>query len=603
MDAAEDQSEANTSMVHTQIAGSTGAAPERPPERPPALPVVEAGIPGELRARPQWVVWRYEKRLKKHGTPRYTKAPFDAKTGELASRSDPSTWCGWEQALARYRAGGYDGVGLMFADGGGLVGIDLDDCRDPDTGEIKPWGVALLRLLGGYAEVSPSGAGVKVWVRGRKPEWLGTRCRRQHHDGEVEIYDKARYFAVTGRKLDGAPASSGAPDGIEPACRLVFPSDNSKAKPSGTNGRSASGLCDEQVLERALRASNGGLFSALWRGSTAGHGGDASRADAALCALLRWWCGGDTTQVDRLFRRSGLMRPKWDERRGEKTYGERTLAAVDEGEVREPDGFDGVREKFGGGKHTADSRDSQESSWEQPIELGVAAPAAPFPLDVLPDCLVRFVEESVRALNAPPDYLAVPILALAGGAIGAGRALEVSPGHEQRACIWAAAVGPPGSAKTPALDLCVAPTRAEEERIRQLWQEEMARHRQAVSEYEQDRRRRRRGGEQAEPAEGDSCPVAPPLQRLTVGDATCEALARVLADNPRGVCLVADELVGWALRMDAYRNGKGADRQFWLSAWSGTSTSVDRVKDGKEGPLWVSRPFVGVVGGLAPSRL
>jgi hypothetical protein len=79
------------------------------------------------------------------------------------------------------------------------------------------------------------------------------------------------------------------------------------------------------LLARARGAANGAAFERLWRGETGDHGGDASAADLALCAHLRFWTGGDRARMDRLFRRSGRMRPKWDERRGDRTYAERTL--------------------------------------------------------------------------------------------------------------------------------------------------------------------------------------------------------------------------------------------------------------------------------------
>src|ERR1039457_4494756 len=71
---------------------------------------------------------------------------------------------------------------------------------------------------------------------------------------------------------------------------------------------------DEDLLERARAAANGAKFARLWAGDTSEHGGDASAADLALASMLAYWCEGDLGQMDRLFRRSGLMRPKWDER-------------------------------------------------------------------------------------------------------------------------------------------------------------------------------------------------------------------------------------------------------------------------------------------------
>jgi hypothetical protein len=76
----------------------------------------------------------------------------------------------------------------------------------------------------------------------------------------------------------------------------------------------------------------------------------------------------------------------------------------------------------------------------------------------------------------------------------------------------------------------------------------------------------------------------------------------ILTENPRGVVLVRDELAGWVLAMNQYREGgKGADQQFWLSAWSGANVTVDRKGTHAAGPLRVRHPFVGVVG-CRPAR-
>jgi primase-polymerase (primpol)-like protein len=82
------------------------------------------------------------------------------------------------------------------------------------------------------------------------------------------------------------------------------------------------------LIERAHAARNGAKFAALWRGDVSAYGGDNSAADLALCNLLVFWAGGDAARVARLFRRSGLYRRKWDERRGEMTYGDRTIATA-----------------------------------------------------------------------------------------------------------------------------------------------------------------------------------------------------------------------------------------------------------------------------------
>jgi hypothetical protein len=235
--------------------------------------------------------------------------------------------------------------------------------------------------------------------------------------------------------------------------------------------------------------------------------------------------------------------------------------------------------------------------------LGEAPASPPFPVEVLPDELRQLVEEAACAFPCPIDYVAVPLLVIAGGAIGASRSLAIKAGHEQRACLYAAVVGPPGTLKTPAQDLVVAPAHEAEERLHSAWEEAVERYNAELERYEADLK----GWRKAKPdGRGDAPkkPNKPALERLTVSDATAEALVPILKENPRGVVLVRDELAGWVLAMNQYREGgKGADQQFFLSAWSGSTVTVDRKKTHDLGPLRVRHPFLSVVGGLTPDRL
>jgi hypothetical protein len=114
--------------------------------------------------------------------------------------------------------------------------------------------------------------------------------------------------------------------------------------------------------------------------------------------------------------------------------------------------------------HGSSDTSPDPARWEQPIPLAETAEAGPFPLDVLPLTLARFAEDVALAKTCPPDYIAVPLLAVAGAAIGASRALEIKQGWRERPCLYAAVIGPPGSAKTPALKAVAAPVYAEQTR-------------------------------------------------------------------------------------------------------------------------------------------
>src|SRR5918995_5996023 len=94
-------------------------------------PIIE-NIPEQLTERPQWVCWRLEERDDK-----MTKVPY-TDTGWRASTTDLLTWTTCAMALAAYERGHYDGIGFVFSSADPFVGIDLDNCRNPESGDVAP---------------------------------------------------------------------------------------------------------------------------------------------------------------------------------------------------------------------------------------------------------------------------------------------------------------------------------------------------------------------------------------------------------------------------------------------------------------------------------
>ena len=160
-------------------------------------------IPAALTARPQWVTWKTEERDGKR-----TKIPYNARTGHKAQANNATTWAPFGIVLSASRTG-YDGAGYVFTAEDPFVGIDLDGCRNPETGEVAEWANAIIRSLATYGEVSPSGTGVKLFARGRLPDGARSRWKPKGAPAicdkppGIEVYDRARYFCVTGWRLDG----------------------------------------------------------------------------------------------------------------------------------------------------------------------------------------------------------------------------------------------------------------------------------------------------------------------------------------------------------------------------------------------------------------
>jgi putative DNA primase/helicase len=149
------------------------------------LPVKAESIPEELRVRPQWVVW-------KAVGDKPEKVPYSARTGRRASSTDLLTWATFQEALEAYENSDYAGLGFVFSSADPYTGIDLDDCVDAD-GEIAGWALEIVRYFDSYTELSASGTGLHIIVRGNVPN------RRKD---EVEVYSSKRFFTFSGHVVE-----------------------------------------------------------------------------------------------------------------------------------------------------------------------------------------------------------------------------------------------------------------------------------------------------------------------------------------------------------------------------------------------------------------
>lgn len=165
-------------------------------EKPKVLPVIFEDIPMALKMVPRWVLWDYVEVVDNDGK-KWKKLPVQA-DGRAAKSNDPKTWTDFLSAQNAYQSGRFDGVGFVFDGSDNLVGVDLDDCIDPSTGDFtNPESESIARQLAGYMEISPSGTGVKIFTRAD----LG--YAHVDHEKGIEIYPRGRYFTVTGRKVSG----------------------------------------------------------------------------------------------------------------------------------------------------------------------------------------------------------------------------------------------------------------------------------------------------------------------------------------------------------------------------------------------------------------
>ena len=289
-----------------------------------------AKIPQEMKKLRRWVGFKIEERDGKK-----TKIPFNAITGSLGSSTDPRTWTSFNVALLGCVKYHFDGLGFCLgkneADGSYISGVDLDNHGEEDFEELAK---DFINTLNSYTEFSPSGKGVHIFIKGKKPEG---RCRKSN----IEMYGTGRFFTVTGNVIKALPLGDREEElkslwekylkeeeeVIEPlgTDELVFGDSARKYMKTEISVSTPSSISDDELLDIIAKSDNGVEFFRLYRGDMTAYNNDHSRADAAFCQHLAFWTACNRTQMDRIFRKSALIRKKWDEHRGEQTYGEMTI--------------------------------------------------------------------------------------------------------------------------------------------------------------------------------------------------------------------------------------------------------------------------------------
>lgn len=290
-------------------------------------------IPAELKSLPRWVCWKFEQRGGK-----MTKVPYTP-TGRRAKSNDPATWAAFDECRAAHERGRFDGIGFQL-DGSGIVGVDIDHARDA-AGNWNTAAADITERLASYAEISPSGEGVHIFIKAVKP---GSKSKNAA--AGVEMYDTKRFFTVTGNLYrEGLNAVQERQEALKGVYfKYLEPPQNVTA----TTGQEKHAAVDFAPLDDAAiielfesgkaggqKSDRGKELQAYWKGMPGLYTDDLSTADLSLCNALAFWTQKDTAQMDRLFRQSGLYllegrAEKWNTKHNSagQTYGEMTIAAA-----------------------------------------------------------------------------------------------------------------------------------------------------------------------------------------------------------------------------------------------------------------------------------
>lgn len=222
----------------------------------------------------------------------------------------------------------------------------------------------------------------------------------------------------------------------------------------------------------------------------------------------------------------------------------------------------------------------------------------PFPTPSLPKAVSALVEESARSIGCDEAFVALPLLAVLGSAIGTTRRVELKPGWHAPAIVWPVTVATSGSQKSPAADVSLDHVREREDRLHEEYVSTLSAYEYEVEDYEKARSAWRHSKKADDPA--PKRPSEPIQRRVLVEDATIEALVSALADNPRGLLVANDELAGWLGSMGRYNGTPAADEAFFLKAYHGRSHNVSR-RTGRS--VHIRQAAVWITGTIQPGVL
>jgi hypothetical protein len=247
-----------------------------PNDRPAMMQDQLDAIPAGLRALRQWVCWR----LIRRGDGKPTKQPIQP-NGQPATHGDPATWSSFEEVCAA--AHRYDGIGFVFTEKDPYCGIDLDACFTMD-GTLKEWAVETVMAAQEaecYIERTPSGLGLHIIGRAV----LGAGRKKDHGQGGVEVYDRLRYFTVTGEQTVSGDVDNSLTPSVSVLMRKYFPPNEQAATvPAGEV------IPDHEADQYATRCVQGAAadFLSFWHDKidVHKHGGDRSVHRLSLLTKL-----------------------------------------------------------------------------------------------------------------------------------------------------------------------------------------------------------------------------------------------------------------------------------------------------------------------------
>lgn len=583
-------------------------------------------LPPQLKRSGLFCCWRCEQRK---GRP--TKVPYDPISGLPAKSNDPSTFCDFETACCASTA--YSGIGIGIFNG--VSAIDLDDCVT-DTGELTDTADEIVKLMHSYTEYSPSGKGVHILFSVEDFFYDKERYYVMNYGSGIEVYvngTTSKYLTVTGRQLGNYPYGERTHELKQLLEQFMVRKNRGENGVNGANtGRNGcapktqrrtpaacnrlSLLSDDELLEKASQAKNGQQFQRLWAGDTSDYGSH-SEADFALCSRLAFWTQCNAGQIDRLFRQSGLMRPKWDTSRVGSTYGAVTIQQAiqycRDVYTPRPNAPPDVPPEFDTLPPPVAPPPiipaPSEQKFQPFVPLQVEASQLPtFPLETLPQVIHDYIAALAIHTQTSVDMAAAIALGALAVCVQGKYVVEGKAGYTEPLNLYVVVIASPGERKSAVMQEVVGPIRRYEKQVNEQMaptlRENQAKRKDLQRQITRLEKRLERTADPELELELKDCEYQledlPELKsvRYYADDCTPEALTSLLCANNGIFSVLSTE--GGIFDILAGRYNRKPNLETWLKGHCGDEIRVDR--RGRE-PEYIPRPTLSAVLTVQPSVL
>lgn len=255
-------------------------------------------IPESMKQLNNWVLWKLEDRTNDRGEILKTKIPIQAVGKKNAMSTEPKTWTNFKTAIDNK---GELGIGFVLPLDGSMTMIDLDHCIEND--KLSAFAKSIVeRFRDTYMELSQSGTGIHIFVKGNVPTAVKTK--------EIEIYSSKRYCAMTGNSLRPIEVA----DYQTELSKLYM--EYHKEEPKAERITKVTDMDVGDILNVIRNSRNADKFNQYFNGLVEKN----SENTLGLASMLAFYCGNDKPKIEQIMMMSGLVRDKFKSRRAGDTW-------------------------------------------------------------------------------------------------------------------------------------------------------------------------------------------------------------------------------------------------------------------------------------------